>query len=86
MNWIAVLFRVVLTGIAGLGFYAFFSSISFLCSATAPLIAAELRQDYFLKAGTGFAGFLVCGVGMVWLLSRGRDSMNRFLANEEEAK
>jgi hypothetical protein len=84
MKWKAVLFWGVLSGIAGLGFYAFSNAISFLWSATGPLLDAELRQEYFLKSGIGFAVFLVCGGGVVWLLSRGRDALDRCLTDEEE--
>jgi hypothetical protein len=86
MKWTAVLFRGVLGGIAGLGFYAFFNAISFFWSATGPLLDMELRQEYFLKSGAGFAGFLICVVSLIWLLSRGRDAMDRFLTDEEEAE
>lgn len=84
MKWMAVLFRGVLSCIAGLGFYALFNTIYFLWSATGPLIHAELRQESFLKSGIAFAGFLICVVSVIWWLSRGRDAMDRFLTDEEE--
>jgi hypothetical protein len=65
MKWTAVLYWGVLSGISGLGFYAFFNAVSFLWSATGPLIHAELRQDYFLKCGIGFAVFLICVVSVI---------------------
>jgi hypothetical protein len=82
MKWKALLFWGVLSGIAGLGFYAFSNAITFLWSATGPLLDAELRQKYLLKSAMGFAGFLICIVSVIWLLSRGHDAMDRFLTDE----
>ena len=86
MKWKAVLFWGVLSGIAGLGFYAFYLSIYFIWFAAAPLIDAEHQQELFLKSGIGFAGFLICVVSVIWLLSRGCDAMDGFLTDEKEAQ
>ena len=64
----------------------FYSACYFLWYATGPLLDAELRQGKFLKSGIGLAGFLICVVSVIWVLSRGRDAMGRFLADEEEAQ
>lgn len=86
MKWTAVLLWGVVSGVAGLGLYAFFNAIAFLWYATGPLLHADLRKDYFLMTGLWFAGFLMCGVSVVWLLNRRRDSMNRLLTDEEETQ
>ena len=68
------------------GFLRIFYAIYFFWSATGPLLDAELRQENFLKSGIGFAGFLVSVVSVFWLLSQGRDAMDRFLTDKEAAQ
>lgn len=81
-----MLFWDVVSGVAGLGFYAFHNALYFLWSATDTLIHAGLRKDYLLITGLWFVGFLMCGVSVVWLLNRSRDEKGRFLTDGDETQ
>jgi hypothetical protein len=84
MKWAAVLFWGVICSIVGLGLYVFFNALYSVWTATGPLLHVGHRKDYFLVAGLWFAGFLMCGVSVVWLLRRFCDYIRRFLTDEEE--
>jgi hypothetical protein len=78
LRWNAVQFWGLVCGVIGLGTFAFYNAFYFTWYATGQLTHADLRYAYFLRTGLWFAGFLVCGSGVVWLLRRFCDYKGRF--------